>query len=535
MCCLVHDHNGLYSTFTLASTDLWPLYIRTSYRLLLTGQCGFHRTKYVVSQNRVDAGVLTTTAQSPFMSNGLCATRCTGEYAYAVIIGQSCYCSNDVPARQVSTNDCHDPCPGYPLDFCGNATAGYYAYFNLGRAASATIQLSTAAVSLSTIVAGSTSAVATYTVPRTGSSISTSTGTSPSIVAAQQYIQSVLSTQSGPDATDACFLNVGNTLYTTPSWYQHAPTQVQSYFSSTHQDNSATCAALADTLFASHPHHGLSKGAKAGIIVGSILGALLIASLVILVWLCLRRRRRRSPDRNSNMDEKMDEKPGGVAATRMPSQSDIEHSSEHDFDEHSIVHDASIDHQQPLSYTEATVTPSTENPALTAQRPSSPFFGAPTNRTAVAAAALAWGKQHPNDSDDHRAPAHVENSVTESQASSVYETPYEAPQQMTSFTHNGQQGTRPEPSARTNAEQDFYISQQDTPYQFPAVPGGSAVVHHEKNIPRKPVRGILKNKLNNDGIFERTEAPPARARQRSSDQYTFYDEHDNEGYPFHAR
>ena len=498
----------------------------------------------LISQKRVDAGVLTTTAQSIFMSNGLCATRCTAEYAYSVIIGQSCYCSDDVPATQVSTNDCHDPCPGYPPDFCGNATAGYYAYFNLGRAASATVQLSTAAVSLNSIVAGSTATISTYTVPRatpatissTGASTRTSTGTSPSIVAIQQYIQSALSTQSGPDATDACFLNVGNTLYTSPSWYQHAPTQVQSYFSSTRQNSSATCAALADTLFASGPHHGLSTGAKVGIIVGSILGVLLIASLAILVCLSLRRQRRRSPDRNDNMDEKMDETPKGVAAARIPTQSDIEDSSEHDFDDHSVVHGAISNHQQPSYYTEATVTPSTEAPALTERRTSSPTLGLPASRTAMAAAALAWGREHPHDLSAHRVPAHVESSVSESQASSVYETPFETPQpqQMSSLTHNGQQGTRPEAPVRTNTEQDFYILRQKTLYQSRTVPGSSAVARHEKNIPRKPV-GILKNRLNNNRDGEQLTSLPVLARQRDSEQYTFYDENGDEDYPFHAR
>ena len=498
------------------------------------------------SQKRVDAGVLTTIAQSVFMSNGLCATRCTGDYAYAVIIGQSCYCSDDVPATQVSTDDCHDPCPGYPPDFCGNATAGYYAYFNLGRAASTTVQLSTAAVSLSSIVAGSTTNISTYTLPLTtpatsssaGSSTSTSTGTSNTILAIQQYIQSALSTQSGPDATDACFLNVGNTLYTSPSWYQHAPTQVQSYFSSTHQDTSATCAALADTLFASHPHHGLSTGAKAGIILGSVFGALLIAGIIILLCLCLRRRTRRSSERNSNVDEKMDEMPKAVAAARMPTQFDNEPNSEHDFDEHSIVHGAVIGHQQPLYYKEVTVTPSAAAPTLTEGRPSSPFFGSPASRTAMAAAALAWAREHPDDSSAQRVPAHVENSVSVSQASSVYETPFEAPQpqQMSSPILIGQQGARPEPSTRTNAEQDFHILHQQTPYQFPTVPESSAEAQHEKKIPRKPV-GILKNRLNNDEDHERMVALPALAGQRGSEKYTFYDENgdDDRDYPFHAR
>jgi hypothetical protein len=481
--------------------------------------------------------MLTSTAQSIFMSNGLCEERCTGEYAYIVIIGQSCYCSNDVPARQVSTDECHDPCPGYPPDFCGNATAGYYAYFNVGRAASATIQLSTAAVSLSSAVSGSRTAISTYTVSSlTASSTSNATDSSTSVAAIQQYIQSALSTQSGPDATDACFLDVGNTLYTSPSWYQHAPTEVQSYFSSTHQDTSATCAALADSLFESHSQHGLSKGAKAGIIVGSILGALLIAGIVVLVFLCLRRRKSRSLERNSNTDEKMEEEPRNVAPAAMPTQFDNEHSSEHDFDDHSVAYGAINNHHQPIYDKGETVAPSAAAAASTERRPSSPFFGSPASRAAMAAAALAWGRDHPRDSSGQRIPAHVENSVTESQGSSVYETPFEAPQpqQMSSAIHNGQQGAGPEPPARTSTEQDYYILHEQNPNQFPTVPGSSAAAHHERNIPRKPV-GILKNRLNNDGGDGRPTTVPAPTGQRGSEQYTFYNEHGDDDYPFHAR
>ena len=491
------------------------------------------------------------------MSNGLCQSICTEGYAYAVIIGQSCYCSDDVPATQVSTDECHDPCPGYPADFCGNATAGYYAYFNLGRAASATIQVSTAAVSLSTIVNGSTTATSTFTVSSGGSSASSSTGTSDSIAAIQQYIQSAVSTQSGSDATNACFL--GNTRYTSPPWYQNAPTQVQSYFSSTNQDISATCAALADSLFAS-PSHGLSKGAKAGIIAGAIVGALLLVCLILLLWLCIRRRRRRSSDRDSKVDERMDEKPIGAAAARMPAQFDTEHSSEHDYDDHdnhNIIHGAVIDHHQPLYYKEATVPPSTTAPTSTQRPPTPPFLGSPPNRTAMAAAALAWGREHPHEHDSsaaalasarnspaQRGTGHVENSTSGSQASSVYETPYEAlpqPQHMAPLTHNGKQGMKIEPPARTTAEQDFYIKHQEDAYQFPIVPGNgngngnSAVAApREKSIPRKPV-GILKNGHNHGTGGQQPIVVPGHAGQRESEHYTFYDDRGDEDYPYHAR
>lgn len=504
----------------------------------------------------VDVLMVLNLAQSNFMSNGACAEICTDEYAYAVIIGQSCYCSNDVPATQVSTDECHDPCPGYPPEFCGNATAGYYAYFNLGRAASATVQLSTAtANSSSSTVAAST---ASFVSTSTGSA---STVTSTNSVAIQQYIQSALSSQTGPDATDACFLNGGNTQYTSPSWYQNAPTQVQNYFSATHQDTSVTCAALADSLFPSPPSRGLSGGAKAGIIVGSILGALLIIGLVILLGLCLRRRRRRAAEDNSNMHEKMDETPNGVGAAAMPTHFDDEHSSEHGYDEYVVGHGGIVGRQQPRYHEEATVTPPltatpafpeehssprfhgspTSRTAMAEERSSPQFHSPPTSRTAMAAAALAWGREHPHDSPNQRSPAQPEHSVTDSQASSVYETPYEAlPSQQTySTSHNRQQYTPPEPAqARTSTEQDFYISHQQSPYHFPTPPAGNSPVtaHHERSIPRKPV-GILKNKISNERQRETgmAAAPVRRTGQRDSDKYTFYDEQADDDYPYHAR
>ncbi len=463
------------------------------------------------------------------MSNGLCSATCTGQYAYAVILGQTCYCSNYIPTVQVSTDYCHDPCPGYPPDFCGNATSGYYAYFNLGRAASGTVQFSMSVTSSSSMVAASTTAISTSSVsPQMSAASSTSslTSNSTSIAAIQQYIQSALATQSGTTATDACFLNVDNTLYTSPSWYQNAPTQVQSYFSSTHRDTSATCAALADTLFARDQHHGLSGGAKAGIIVGSILGALLLVSLIVLLCLCLRRRKRRSLKRNGGMDESMDDKPieKHVAAAPMPTQFDNEHSSEHDMDDPGFAY--GMNHEQPLYYSEATVTPSATAPALT-------YFGSPASPSAVTAATLAWGRGSPQNSSAQRIPAYVENSVTESQGSSVYETPFEAPPSppLPLPTHIGQQGTRTEPSPQTNTGQDYYIMHQQNPYQFPRVPVNSTMARNESQIPRKPV-GILKNRLNN-GDDERMTALPRL--QRDSEQYTFYDEHGDGEYPYHAR
>ena len=66
-----------------------------------------------------------------FQSTGLCGDRCTGSYAFAVIQGNRCWCSNYVPADQVDTSDCNQGCPGISTEWCGNTDEGLYGYFQL--------------------------------------------------------------------------------------------------------------------------------------------------------------------------------------------------------------------------------------------------------------------------------------------------------------------------------------------------------------------------------------------------------------------
>jgi cell wall integrity and stress response component len=66
-----------------------------------------------------------------FMSNGACQTHCQGAFAFAVIQGSSCWCSNYIPALQQSTYNCNDPCPGFPSEWCGSTDTDLFAYFLL--------------------------------------------------------------------------------------------------------------------------------------------------------------------------------------------------------------------------------------------------------------------------------------------------------------------------------------------------------------------------------------------------------------------
>ncbi|KAK3311756.1 hypothetical protein B0H66DRAFT_609116 [Apodospora peruviana] len=80
-----------------------------------------------------------TAEMDPFVSNfqseGRCFENCTitRTYALAIVQGFNCWCSNIVPnsADEKSADDCSNPCPGYPSDWCGGAdTFGYLAAKN---------------------------------------------------------------------------------------------------------------------------------------------------------------------------------------------------------------------------------------------------------------------------------------------------------------------------------------------------------------------------------------------------------------------
>ena len=73
-----------------------------------------------------------------YQSNGACFQSCLDSYAFAIVQGQECWCSNYIPANTVSTSSCNEDCPGYPSDKCGSASAGLYGYIALKKSPSGT-------------------------------------------------------------------------------------------------------------------------------------------------------------------------------------------------------------------------------------------------------------------------------------------------------------------------------------------------------------------------------------------------------------
>ncbi|KAL8698120.1 MAG: hypothetical protein Q9201_006745 [Fulgogasparrea decipioides] len=67
-----------------------------------------------------------------YQSNGKCFDTCKANYAFAVVQGKNCWCSNFAPADTTSTGSCNTPCPGYPFEQCGSS--GFFGYIPLNKA-----------------------------------------------------------------------------------------------------------------------------------------------------------------------------------------------------------------------------------------------------------------------------------------------------------------------------------------------------------------------------------------------------------------
>lgn len=94
---------------------------------------------------------------SIYQSNGNCFDQCVQDYAFAIVQYEDCWCSNYIPANQVSTSECNQECPGYPSDLCGNSNTGLYGYIQLYQSASGTLGSSSASSTTSSSADSTTS------------------------------------------------------------------------------------------------------------------------------------------------------------------------------------------------------------------------------------------------------------------------------------------------------------------------------------------------------------------------------------------
>ena len=96
--------------------------------------CIFHKTW--TQSTIADADILLDS--TIYESLGNCQTKCKANYAFAVVQGHDCWCSNYIPSNQLSISKCSDKCLGYPFESCGNAGAGLYGYLALEKQPSGT-------------------------------------------------------------------------------------------------------------------------------------------------------------------------------------------------------------------------------------------------------------------------------------------------------------------------------------------------------------------------------------------------------------
>lgn len=126
-------HRCFYSLIrfpTLPSTILLPLLFNTVAGLT---------AQYCSILNTSEDGTLFSDI---YQSNGACTKYCRPEYAFAILQGSSCWCSDYAPMEFTSVGSCDEPCPGYPADKCGSKASNLYSYFALERRPSGTIGIS---------------------------------------------------------------------------------------------------------------------------------------------------------------------------------------------------------------------------------------------------------------------------------------------------------------------------------------------------------------------------------------------------------
>ncbi|KAF7118500.1 hypothetical protein CNMCM5793_008026 [Aspergillus hiratsukae] len=191
-----------------------------------------------------------------YQSNGLCTETCKADYAFAILQGKQCWCSNIAPNKATNTDDsdCAVGCPGYPTDSCGDASKGLYAYIQM----SLHDPSGTAAAPSSTGTTESTSDTS-----KTGTTDSKTTTTAPT--ATQNTIS--IKTIAGQVKT----ITVPDT--------QAAATTTSS--SSADSQNRGS---------------GVSGGAIAGAVVGAVGGLAAIVAIIFFVLAAKRRSRAQSPD-----------------------------------------------------------------------------------------------------------------------------------------------------------------------------------------------------------------------------------------------
>lgn len=91
---------------------------------------------YCSDQN---SGTQNPTNPSIYQSLGNCQSLCKAQYAFAVVQGDNCWCSNFAPGDQLPIGNCNSKCPGYPYEYCGSTDNNLFGYLALSLSPSGTL------------------------------------------------------------------------------------------------------------------------------------------------------------------------------------------------------------------------------------------------------------------------------------------------------------------------------------------------------------------------------------------------------------
>ncbi|KAL8728545.1 MAG: hypothetical protein Q9181_005313 [Wetmoreana brouardii] len=233
-----------------------------------------------------------------YQSNGKCFDTCKANYAFAVVQGKNCWCSNFAPADTTSTGSCNTPCPGYPFEQCGSS--GFFGYIPLNKAPLGTLGASSQSQS-STSSPFELATSSSQVTPSTNLETTTeTTTTSTPAQSSTHYVPvpvRVTTTSSPPPSPPSTTSSTPTTSSlessssSEPTW---TPTPITSVMTVTGQVTtititptgppSAAAAAQSDKGgFMSHP------GKVAGLFVG--VGVIICLIAAALIWFFLRRKR----------------------------------------------------------------------------------------------------------------------------------------------------------------------------------------------------------------------------------------------------
>ncbi|KAK7556906.1 hypothetical protein IWX46DRAFT_636805 [Phyllosticta citricarpa] len=243
-----------------------------------------------------------------FQSNGHCYNECKEKFAFAIVQGKNCWCSNYAPSDQKDAARCDTTCPGYGYESCGNSDENLYGYIRADTPISGTVAASSAAETSAQSSATSvppttrvdTKTVAVdHTVSKLITIIPSSSSTSISTIPISTSKSSAESTSSAAASSASSESTLSTSVksssaVTSVTVVTQGGNVITQTVTSVPGDNSTS------TNSRPSSRNSVSGGQIAGAVVGGLAGFALIVA--IATWILLRRRNAQNPGRGDDGD-----------------------------------------------------------------------------------------------------------------------------------------------------------------------------------------------------------------------------------------